>query len=111
VALRPRTSVSGRSALAKQLRAGWAVRAPPGQALAPGAELVGFLIVIDESRSALRSQRPAIEHLIDGCNDRAQPFVWTKTPGQVLAKASNDKTLQTRAWSRRHGFSPGPAIT
>ena len=30
----------------------------------------------------------AIEHFIDGYNDRAQPFVWTKTPDQVLAKAS-----------------------
>jgi transposase len=30
----------------------------------------------------------AIEHFIDGYNDRAQPFVWTKTPDQVIAKAS-----------------------
>ncbi|HEY8624503.1 MAG TPA: IS630 family transposase, partial [Solirubrobacteraceae bacterium] len=29
----------------------------------------------------------AIEHYIDGYNDRAQPFVWTKTADQVLAKA------------------------
>ena len=29
----------------------------------------------------------AIEHFIDGYNDRAQPFVWTKTADQVLAKA------------------------
>ena len=29
----------------------------------------------------------AIEHFIDGYNDRAQPFVWTKTAEQVLAKA------------------------
>jgi transposase len=29
----------------------------------------------------------AIEHYIDGYNDRAQPFVWTKTPEQILAKA------------------------
>ena len=29
----------------------------------------------------------AIEHFIDGYNERAQPFVWTKTPDQVLAKA------------------------
>jgi transposase len=29
----------------------------------------------------------AIEHFIDGYNKRAQPFVWTKTPDQILAKA------------------------
>jgi transposase len=29
----------------------------------------------------------AIEHYIDGYNDRAQPFVWTKTADHVLAKA------------------------
>ena len=29
----------------------------------------------------------AIEHFIDGYNDRAQPLVWTKTAEQVLAKA------------------------
>ena len=29
----------------------------------------------------------AIEHFIDGYNERAQPFVWTKTADQVLEKA------------------------
>ncbi|MGH2884191.1 MAG: IS630 family transposase [Solirubrobacteraceae bacterium] len=29
----------------------------------------------------------AIEHFIDGYNQRAQPFVWTKTADQILAKA------------------------
>jgi transposase len=29
----------------------------------------------------------AIEHYIAGYNDRAQPFVWTKTADQILAKA------------------------
>ena len=29
----------------------------------------------------------AIEHFIDGYNQHAAPFVWTKTPDQVLAKA------------------------
>lgn len=29
----------------------------------------------------------AIEHFIDGYNERAQPFIWTKTADQVLAKA------------------------
>ena len=30
----------------------------------------------------------AIEHFIAGYNDRAQPFVWTKTAEQILAKAA-----------------------
>jgi transposase len=29
----------------------------------------------------------AIEYFIDGYNERAQPFVWTKTPEQILTKA------------------------
>jgi transposase len=29
----------------------------------------------------------AIEYFIEGYNERAQPFVWTKTPEQILAKA------------------------
>ncbi len=31
----------------------------------------------------------AIQRYIDGYNQRANPFVWTKTPEQVLAKAIN----------------------
>ena len=41
----------------------------------------------------------AIEHFIEGYNERAVPFVWTKTPDQVLAKAIKRKTLQTRCTS------------
>ena len=33
----------------------------------------------------------AIEHYINAYNDRAQPFVWTKTADQVLAKAVKQK--------------------
>jgi len=33
----------------------------------------------------------AIEHFVNGYNKRAQLFVWTKTPGQVLAKASKQQ--------------------
>ena len=33
----------------------------------------------------------AIEHFIEGYNERAQPFVWTKTAEQVLAKAIKDQ--------------------
>ena len=29
----------------------------------------------------------AIEHFIEGYNERAAPFVWTKTPDQVLTNA------------------------
>jgi transposase len=39
----------------------------------------------------------AIEHFIAGYNQRAQPFIWTKTAEQVLAKAvkqqANSETL------------------
>ena len=41
----------------------------------------------------------AIEHFIEGYNQRAQPFVWTKTAEQVLEKAIKDKTLQRRCTS------------
>jgi len=30
----------------------------------------------------------AIEVFIDGCNDRCEPFVWTKTADEILAKAN-----------------------
>ena len=55
----------------------------------------------------------AIEHYIDGYNERAQPFVWTKTADQILARPSNNNPLQeplasasnggarTRAYDRR----------
>jgi transposase len=33
----------------------------------------------------------AIEHFIAGYNERAQPFIWTKTAEQVLAKASEQQ--------------------
>jgi transposase len=33
----------------------------------------------------------AIEHYIDGYNDRAPPFVWTKTADQVLAQAAKQQ--------------------
>ena len=38
----------------------------------------------------------AIETYIDGWNDRAHPFTWTKTADEILAKATNRKKLQTR---------------
>jgi hypothetical protein len=50
---------------------------------------------LQEWELGMRKDRPrvedfrlaAIEHFIEGYNERAQPFVWTKTPDQVLAKA------------------------
>jgi transposase len=38
---------------------------------------------------------PKIRAFINGWNDRATPFVWTKTPDQVLAKANRQKTSNT----------------
>jgi hypothetical protein len=38
----------------------------------------------------------AIEHFIEGYNERAQPFVWTKTAEQVLTKTvQNRDTSET----------------
>ncbi len=43
----------------------------------------------------------AIEHFIDGYNEHAQPFVWTKTAEQILSKAikkqDTSETLQVAA--------------
>jgi hypothetical protein len=33
-----------------------------------------------------------IRKFIDGWNDRAHPFTWTKTADQILAKANRQKT-------------------
>ena len=37
-----------------------------------------------------------IRAFIDGWNDRAHPFVWTKTPDQILKKANRQTTSDTR---------------
>ena len=37
----------------------------------------------------------AIEYFIDGYNERAQPFVWTKSADEVLAKAKRQGTSGT----------------
>ncbi len=37
-----------------------------------------------------------IRTFIDGWNDRAHPFVWTKTADQILTKAHRQKTSETR---------------
>jgi len=33
----------------------------------------------------------AIEYFIEGYNERAQPFVWTKTAEQILVKATQQQ--------------------
>jgi len=38
----------------------------------------------------------AIEAFIDGWNERCQPFVWTKTADDILAKAHRKQTSNTR---------------
>jgi transposase len=38
----------------------------------------------------------AIETYIDGWNERCQPFIWTKSADQILAKATRKKTSNTR---------------
>ena len=37
-----------------------------------------------------------IRAFIDGWNDRAHPFVWTKTADQILTKANRPRTSETR---------------
>lgn len=38
----------------------------------------------------------AIERFIDGWNERCEPFIWTKTADQILAKAHRPTTSNTR---------------
>jgi len=37
-----------------------------------------------------------IRAFIDGWNERAHPFVWTKTADQILTKANRPKTSEAR---------------
>jgi len=43
-----------------------------------------------------RTSRPAIGAFIDGWNERSHPFIWTKTPDEILSKAHRKKTSNTR---------------
>jgi DDE superfamily endonuclease len=47
----------------------------------------------------------AIGALIDACNQRCQPFTWTRDAGQILAKASS-QTPQARGSSCSPGSAP-----
>jgi transposase len=48
------------------------------------------------SYTSVKDLIAAIETYIDGWNERCQPFVWTKTADQILAKAQRKKTSNTR---------------
>jgi transposase/DNA-binding CsgD family transcriptional regulator len=51
------------------------------------------------SRGTHRSVRElieAIERFIDAWNDRCEPFIWTKTPDQIIAKAVRPTTSNSR---------------
>jgi hypothetical protein len=37
-----------------------------------------------------------IEPFIDGWNDRCEPFTWTKTPDEIIAKAVRPTTSNSR---------------
>ena len=45
------------------------------------------------SFASVRDLTTKIRAFIDGWNDRAHPFLWTKTPEQILTKAHHKKTL------------------
>jgi hypothetical protein len=48
------------------------------------------------SYNSVKDLIAAIETYIDGWNERCQPFAWTKTADQILAKAQRKKTSNTR---------------
>jgi hypothetical protein len=41
---------------------------------------------------SIRELTRKIRGLIDGCNGRAHPIVWTKTADQILTKANHQTT-------------------
>jgi hypothetical protein len=44
---------------------------------------------------SVRELNAKIRAFIDGWNDRRHPFVWTKTPEQILKKANRQTTSET----------------
>ena len=42
--------------------------------------------------TSVKNLNAKIRTYIDGWNDRAHPFTWTKTADQILAKANRKKT-------------------
>jgi hypothetical protein len=54
---------------------------------------------------SVRELKARIRTFVDGWNDRKQPFMWTKTAGQILTKANRQNT-STRTTSRQPAFGP-----
>jgi len=48
------------------------------------------------SFTSVKELKAAIETFIDGWNERCEPFVWTKTADEILAKAHRKPTSNTR---------------
>jgi len=48
------------------------------------------------SFTSVKELKAAIEAFIDGWNERCEPFVWTKTADDILAKAHRKSTSNTR---------------
>ncbi len=46
--------------------------------------------------TSVKDLNTKIRAFIDGWNDRAHPFVWTKTADQILTKANRPTTSDTR---------------
>ncbi|TDF88323.1 transposase, partial [Arthrobacter terricola] len=46
--------------------------------------------------TSVKDLNQKIRQFITGWNDRCHPFVWTKTPEQILAKANRLTTSETR---------------
>ena len=45
--------------------------------------------------SSVKDLTGAIRAFIDGWNDRAHPFIWTKTADQILAKAKRPAVINS----------------
>ena len=52
--------------------------------------------ILRGSYRSVRDRTKAIRTYIDGWNDRAHPFTWTKTADQILAKANRPESSNTR---------------
>ena len=46
--------------------------------------------------TSVKDLNAKVRQFITGCNNRKHPFVWTKTPEQILAKANPKRTSETR---------------
>jgi len=46
--------------------------------------------------TSVKDLKTAIGAFIDGWNERCHPFIWTKTPDEILTKANCKKTSNTR---------------